>query len=51
MTDPEDVLEYVDTDVKKFDVRRLLQWLACIRENRDQRMCALDVRLNLLLLS
>ena len=47
MTDPEDVLEYVDSVVKNFQVRRLLKWLARIRENRDQRMCALDVRLNL----
>ena len=51
MTDPEDVLEYVDSAVTNFHVRRLLQWLARISENRDQRMCALDVRLNLLLLS
>ena len=51
MTDPEDVLEYVDSDVKICQVRRLLQWLARISENRDQRMCALDVRLNLVLLS
>ena len=51
MTDPEDVLEYVDSAVAKFHVRRLLQWLERISENRDQRMRALDVRLNLLLLS
>ena len=51
MTDPEDVLEYVDSTATNFDVRRLLKWLARISENRDQRMCALDVRLNLLLLS
>ena len=51
MTDPEDVLEYVDAAVPSFQVRRLLQWLGHISENRDQRMCALDVRLNLLLLS
>ena len=51
MTDPEDVLEYVDSDVKNFDVRRLLQWLARISENRNQRMSVLDVRLNSLLLS
>ena len=50
MTDPEDVLEYVDSDVKNFQVRGLLQWLARISENRDQRMCALDVRVNLVLL-
>ena len=51
MTDPKDVLEYIDSVVKKFQVRRLLQWLARISEKRDQRLCALDVRLNLLILS
>ena len=51
MTDPEDVHEYVDSTATNFDVRRLLQWLERISENPDQRMCALDVRWNLLLLS
>ena len=43
MTDPEDVLEYADSDVQNFDVRRLLQWLARISENRESRISALDV--------
>ena len=48
MTDPEDVLEYVDVAVKNFHVLRLLQWLASMSEKRDRRMCLLDVRVNLL---
>ena len=48
MTDPEDVLEYVDAAVKNFHVRRLLKWLASIREKQDRRMSLLDVRVNLL---
>ena len=50
MTEPEDVFEYVDSGVKSFHVRRLLQWLARIRENPDRRISILDVRLSLLLL-
>ena len=48
MTDPEDVLEYVDVAVTEFHVLRLLQWLASMSEKRDRRMSLLDVRVNLL---
>jgi len=42
MTDPEDVLEYVDAAVKNFHVRRLLKWLARIGEGRARRLSVLD---------
>ena len=48
MTDPEDVLEYVDAAVKNDHVLRLLKWLTSISEKRDRRMSLLDVRVNLL---
>ena len=51
MTDPEDVLEYVDAAVKHVHVHVLLKWLASISEKRDRRMSLLDVRVNLLLSS
>ena len=48
MTDPEDVLEYVDAAVKHVHVLLLLKWLASISEKRDRRMSLLDVRVHLL---
>ena len=48
MSDPEHVLEYVDSDVKNVHVQRLLQWLVPTRGNRDPSVSLSDVRGNLL---
>ena len=43
MTEPDDVLEYVDQAVKKFDVRRLLQWLARMGASGNQKAAVVEV--------
>ena len=43
MTDPEDVLEYVEGTVKKIRVRLLLKWLRSVHGSRSPSITALEV--------
>ena len=45
MTDPEDVLEYLDETVKKFHVRQLLVWLKAFTGGEAQTFPVLQVSL------
>ena len=44
MRDPEDVLEYIDDGVKKFHVRRLLEWLQRFDDDEANRALVIEVR-------
>ena len=43
MSEPEDVLEYVDGKIAKFVVRRLLTWLERVGGGQSEKITILEV--------